>query len=297
MTIGQAYGMKIGCAFELPELAGAAGEADVVVRRGTVRPEEPMLKDEGCWFWAERGRVKLFYEGVGAFEVRGGEEMVVDPVEGADEREVRFFVLGPALAMLMQQRNLLVLHATAVRVGEEAVLFTGFSGRGKSTMAAYLCARGHELVADDVVAVDLSGARPMVRAGVPQIRLLPQSLGIVGANAAGERVHRRTDKYAWANRGMCAAGAAPMGRMYVIEDAPEMRLDQMRRHEAFGQYVSSTYPVVARLLRFTGETGKHFEQCAELGVSAGVVRLKRPRGLELLPKVAEMIEGEAGVLT
>lgn len=43
----------------------------------------------------------------------------------------------------------MILHASCVCVGSRAVVITGASGRGKSTLALQLVAMGAELVADD----------------------------------------------------------------------------------------------------------------------------------------------------
>lgn len=49
-----------------------------------------------------------------------------------------------------------VLHATAVALGDKAVLITGASGSGKSSLALEMMARGATLVADDRVILSRS---------------------------------------------------------------------------------------------------------------------------------------------
>ena len=58
----------------------------------------------------------------------------------------------------MAETNDLTLHATAVAVGDKAVLITGKSGSGKSSLALEMMARGATLVADDRVTLALHGS-------------------------------------------------------------------------------------------------------------------------------------------
>ena len=82
--------------------------------------------------------------------MRGGQEVIVEPSPDADERAVRLCLLGPIVALIPHQRGRLILHASAVAVGGDAIAFLGGQGWGKSTIAAalhvprlfcYLCPR------------------------------------------------------------------------------------------------------------------------------------------------------------
>ncbi|HEY2805343.1 MAG TPA: hypothetical protein VGI92_05740 [Gemmatimonadales bacterium] len=52
---------------------------------------------------------------------------------------------------VMASRDAVFLHAAGVRMGGSNVLIVGASGTGKSTLAAHLFARGHQLWGDDLV--------------------------------------------------------------------------------------------------------------------------------------------------
>ncbi len=131
-----------------------------------------------------------------------GRDLVIEPAPGAEESELRLIMLGPALAVLLHQRGLLVLHASAAALTSDgshrAVAFMGDKGAGKSTTAAAMCARGHGLIADDLVAVDLSGAVPHVWPGFPHLKLWPEAAASTlddRATAASlARVHSQLEK-------------------------------------------------------------------------------------------------------
>ena len=215
--------------------------------------------------------------------------MTIDALPGVEDREVRFFALGPAMAMLLHQRSLLPLHANAVNVNGVGVLFMGFSGRGKSTTAAALCARGHQLIADDISPIQWTDAGPVVMPGWPHMRLLPQSMMALGAETSGPTIHARTDKYAW-QAGQFVGAPVPLVRIYLIADGERIEVEPLRPSEAFGQLVAGTYPVAARLMQFDGGTAGHFKRCVAVASRATVAWLRRPRALELLPDLCRAIE-------
>jgi hypothetical protein len=79
----------------------------------------------------------------------------------------------------------LVLHAAAVATpdGDEATLFVGPSGFGKSTVATQWCRRGHLLLGDDTVKIDGALAFPSWMGP----RLWPNALAALGLDeGAGE---------------------------------------------------------------------------------------------------------------
>ncbi len=101
-----------------------------------------------------RGGARLSWPEEVAIEIRSGRDILFDACSGLDQNVLRLVLLGPALSVLIEQRGLLPLHASAVRMKDRAVAFVGESGAGKSTLAAALLRRGHALITDNTLAVD-----------------------------------------------------------------------------------------------------------------------------------------------
>ena len=92
----------------------------------------------------------------------------------AEQAELLPIVAGgllPALAHTLRGAH--VLHGTAVDIGGSALAFVGWSGAGKTTLAAIMCRSGAELVADDVLVV--GGDPPVVQPGARELRLRPKA--------------------------------------------------------------------------------------------------------------------------
>ena len=109
-----AYGLGIHSFVPLPELIAEEQKADVVFRLGRVNGSSLHTVDEMHRFKADSNEAHYFMDGVGSFLARGGQEIIVDPRPDADERVVRLCLLGPALALILHQRQRLVLHAPAL---------------------------------------------------------------------------------------------------------------------------------------------------------------------------------------
>lgn len=77
----------------------------------------------------------------------------------------------------------ITVHATCVALGDGALLITGASGRGKSSLALHLMALGAALVADDRVRLSRDADR-IVASAPPAIRGLIEARGLGLLNAA-----------------------------------------------------------------------------------------------------------------
>lgn len=157
---------------ELPAWRGAARPADLRIRLGAVPalPGCPSSDERGLHLPA-RDDCLLQIGGVARYRARGGAEVVVQPVLPATAPEIRIFLLGSILGFICHQRGVLPLHASAVRIGGRAVAICGPSGAGKSTLAAALAARGHGMMADDVLVVEPD--RGLARPSFPRLKLSP----------------------------------------------------------------------------------------------------------------------------
>ena len=88
----------------------------------------------------------------------------------------------------------LALHASCVRIGDEAILLAGPSGAGKSTTAAALATRGWSVLSDDLTALTTHVDATLAWPAFDHVRLWPAAERIVLESGALERITPSWDK-------------------------------------------------------------------------------------------------------
>jgi hypothetical protein len=226
---------------------------------------------------------------IGWMLIRNGCEIVIEPREGVEERILRLYILGPALGIVLHQRNDLVLHGSVVTIGSGAVAFLGQPGQGKSTLAAALNRRGHSVVADDVADVRFQDGLPLLFPGFPYLKLSDEAAAAVGhkvesgtqGRIAGEKSFLRTAD-------SLLQAPLPLHRIYVLNDGEMNEIRPLQPQEALMQLVRHTYVIL--LISPTGASASHFNQCTELARRVPVCHLTRRRTFEALEDAAYLIE-------
>jgi hypothetical protein len=295
-----AYGLNIQAGLRLPELAAGTGRPDVTLRLGRVPPpiESTGLPVNAIGLVARPGEVRLWWRTVGAAEVRHGREVTVERAPSVGPAAFRQFVLGPVLAVALQQRGFLVLHASGIVAARGAVIVLGDSGAGKSTLAAVLHRQGHGIVADDVVAVHVaSDDVAAVLPGFPHVTPRPPPTGAVagrdGEAPSGAAVRGKEHRHA--ARGFPAV-PLPLRRVYVLADGPQVSIQPLRPPEAFRELLRHAYPAAAHLSRSMGTGDAHVQMCLRVASSVSVHRLTRERTLSTLPEVLRLVERDLATI-
>ena len=286
----------MGSEFVLPgAIAAPAPSAapDVVVRRSAVidAPAAPSASGPN---WAVQGeRFFLQVPGVARFLISDGREIEMLAEPGVEEEDALVFLLGSALGVLLYQRGQIVLHASAVLVGERAVLFTGRAGAGKSTLAAALDARGYPIINDDVCRVDFDEQRrPIVLPDGKMSKLWQDAVDYLGLDdRKGASVRGRINKYYVEPRNAFTGGAIPLGAIYSLREQrppfergiePLGRLDgaQVLRRNLYRQRLISKMGLSAALFAKSNAVQDHVE----------LYRLTRPFDLAVMPDIVLRLE-------
>jgi hypothetical protein len=107
-----------------------------------------------------------------------GTRVLCEPGPGCSEGLLGVLMAGTVTSLLLTLRGFAVLHGSAVRWDTRTIVFAGYSGAGKTTMAALCCAAGAELVTDDVVALQAHGEHVASVGLGHEIRLRDAAAGI-----------------------------------------------------------------------------------------------------------------------
>lgn len=289
----RAYGLNLRSELALVGLTASRGEADVEIRFGDIEigATRPMQAAAG------RRRVSsseacLAYDNVGVLLIREGREIVLKAEPGQDPAGLATFVLGPGLGMILLQRGVLALHASAVGLGGAAAIFLGGSGWGKSTTAGALERRGHRLIADDISSVSRDGEEHVVQPGFPTLKLSSQSALALGHEFdTMHLLHPLMRKRGRMLDSSFDDDPSPLRRVYVLADGEAIRIEPLSGGAALEELVRHSY--AAPLIHETGLAAAHLRQCADLASSVPIRRLTRPRSFDRIGDLAHAIELDA----
>jgi hypothetical protein len=283
----------------LPELTVWSGAKEYKAE-GTIRIDlqECSLDETAPAFCANsEGGVSLRVNGIAGFRVNPeADRVTVHPEKGADPLLLRGCLFGSVLAVLCYRRGLFPLHGSCVLLGGEAVVFSGVSGVGKSTVATALAKRGHPLLCDDVCAIDLSNPRqPMLRPAFPRVKLLPDAIDCfqLGAAVTYSQAARGTK----AHFGMAAIQPMeviqrpiPLSAIYALDTPAGDKINRspLRGKDAFVFVESQAHR--GWMGRSLGLCNQLFVHVAVLAAAVPVYRLDRPCALDRVDEVACMVE-------
>jgi hypothetical protein len=292
-----AYGLRICSHYPLPAPTCEPGEADVIIRPEKSTFSAAELEGKKSVLRATPQEICCRWES-GIFTVRNGREILADPKPDIDPHLIAAWLQGAAISLILHQRGFLVLHASGVAIDGNAVAFLGEVGWGKSTTATAFLTHGHRLLTDDVVAVRLTSGRCTVVPGFQHVKLLPDAAKHLKQDSSDMLdVAGDAEKRMKLFHGKWDPTPVPLRAIYILGEADHCLIEPLPPQEALLNVMRHCF--VARFTEFLQKTGTnttHFANCTQLVNNIPINYLKRPRNLELLPKLVELVENQmAGV--
>jgi hypothetical protein len=285
-----AYGIGIRSDVLLPDLIEQEASGDIVMRLGKPEPLEPISPGTRLCMQFNSDDAYFFYDKIGRCRVSRGCEIVGEPAPGSDLKMLGGLAQTLGISILLHQRGYVTLHASCVNLGSGAVAFLGDSTTGKSFTAAAFHLRGHSVVADDVTVVDVDGSVPSVYPGFPGLQLLPDAARHFGCSGGGpEGFDPLEDKVTWRFPGEFPQHPVPLQRLYLLEDGPSVRIEEVNRHRAVFELIRYSYWI--RLMH-DARPASYFLQCARLCERVPVLRLMRPRSASAISEVMRLVEAD-----
>jgi hypothetical protein len=207
------------------------------------------------------------------------------------------YLMGPILGYLLRLRGVTCLHASAVRCGERGAVFVGPGGAGKSTLAAAMALRGHQIVSEDVVALhECDGTFHSVPA-YPYVGLWPPSVqALYGPDkdfaAFSENYPKRVVRTDSSGLRFSAETVA-VDSIFLLQerskDAAAPLVEPIDKREALMWLVANTY---ANQLLDDETRAREFALLGRLLNSVPVKRLRAQQDLSRIGALCELVENE-----
>lgn len=290
----EAYGLTIHSELPLPQLIKSkdSSSPDIVIRYGNV-PEflDNVTASSRDWQVSSE-QLLLKIKGVATYWANGSRKVWIDRNPDASDDDVRLWLLGSTLGFLLHQRRILPLHASAIRTDKGAVLFTGFSGAGKSTILGAMVKRGYAMLADDVsgIVLDKQGC-PQVLPGFPASRLFADSAAKLNRSTEGvSQVRASLNKYIFPIDNFCAE-SLPLFRVYVLTNHEGAKIELQPIDKSIDKlscFLVNTYRNL--FVRAIGWEKEQFKLISQVINKTSVIKVTRPTQAFLLDRLAKRIE-------
>lgn len=285
------YGITLRLPFPCSVLpfASATAVPEVMITEGSVPRflKEPLIEEKG---WQASVGSFLFRGGKhsGRFLVENGTKITMERNPGADDTILAFHFLTAVLAVLLQQRGLLVLHANAALTPNGAVAISGESGAGKSTTLAALLGQGCLMLSDDITALRQGEDNNVeILPGVPQLHLCEDSAEELKQDLTNlPRYPWRCMKAAVPVHDVMATAPVPLKAVYLLRSHPgsELRILSLSGAEKFTALHDCMYGPLLPM----GDAGL-FALYTSITDQVAMFRVERPLGKWTVDEVTKAI--------
>ena len=299
------HGLCISSALLLPELyplspadaqSWSVLSLNVSIELGKTPEFLENPKSEGVLYQAVPDRFLLRIDGIARYLVEGGSRIVIEPDLQATEDEIRFFLFGSPMGALLHQRNVFILHGSAIETDRGAVVFIGSSGAGKSAIAAAFLQRGYRVLTDEICTVTIDEKKQfVVQPGLAEIYLWRDVLKKLAYNPESlRRVRPGLQKYALASSEANPPQPpqpTPLRVIYHLEIFNELKVNlaSTKPREKIQHLLARTYQ--EPFFQVLGDKTKRFERTTQIARNAEIKGVKRPKGsLDYLDDLTETIE-------
>lgn len=294
----EAFGLQICSDIELLQLTPAVvTTTEINIKLGDVPLDLEGDYIDYHWIKIKGNEVLFTVLDVASYHIKNGNTITIQ-LEKNNVSEnmalVQMYLMGTAMGALLIQRGIVPLHGSCVRKSDgTTVLFTGESGAGKSTTAAYFVSEDWRIMSDDVTPVQIKFDTVMAYPSFPQQKLWDDAVErhVLDSKKAkllwekDERqkfaMHSVADFYDKKERLDC-----------VIQLIPKEQ-NEITYREVFGVEKAillreHTY----RNFLYADNTSKqiHFQQCAKMAEKLKVFQIFRPIGKVTERQIFETIE-------
>ena len=182
--------------------------------------------------------------------------------------ELEHILIGPVLMLSLALNQLFGLHTSSVRLENSAILFTGDSGFGKSTIARHLQQKsGFARLSDDISVISKSESGFMLNTDFPQLKL-------------------SDDDQKFDHPLIKLSAVIALNRQSTNEVISLIKLNSIEAVQVLLNHAVATQLFDKELVNL------HLKFMVKLATLIPIYKLTYPNGLEKIPKIAKILKRE-----
>ncbi len=188
-----AFGLVIQCDIDLSDMLPISYHTDVdlVISAKTIESKsyqktQVYRKNTQAEIVVEPQAVYLHWPATATFKISDGKTIDYHSYTNEDQ-EFKLFLFSEAIGIILLQRDLFVLHASATQINGKGHIFLGEPGAGKSTTAAAFWQAGHTVLTDDLAVLKIHDNEVFLFPAFPQIKIWRSALAGLDIDFTGLR--------------------------------------------------------------------------------------------------------------
>jgi len=198
----KSFGLIIKSEIEIPELPLFEGDLNkeqvqVKIRWGKIPESCGDFETNGATFQSSSNKTLIHCDGVANYLIQNGSEIIIERFKNSDLKDLRVFLLGSSLGALLHQRGIVPLHGSTIKFRDKAIIFAGFAGSGKSTIAAQMMLKKYQIMGDDIAPIAFNQeSNPMVHPSVLRLKIWNDTLQKIGYHPPPlEPIRKKLNKF------------------------------------------------------------------------------------------------------
>lgn len=280
------YGLGIHSEIKLYNLEEQEVKKDVLIHYGEVSEEIVRYTKEGLNSSMSLTRV-WFRNDVGHFVITSGNDILVQPSDSVGENDLASFVLGWGLSFLFQMRGFSAIHSSAVEIQNQAVLISGVSGAGKSTIALSLIHAGYRYLADDIVMVN-PREDMLIQPAFPQQKVCRN---IAEQMETGNLfyINEKKDKFAYYNMENFCREPRQLTTLIILKkyEGASVKIEEITGVEKISAVINNLFLLDA--YKAMGITIEEKARCLELAGKLSIYTIYRPADGDTVQEIRDAV--------
>lgn len=284
------YGLNIESEVECKELIKSEkSDDDIKVYFGKAPDEVYDLIKQGCIGYSTENIMWMYVKDIAIYYVFDGKNIIIEKQQNnVDVKDIKAYLLGTALGMILIQRNIIAIHGGTILVDNKAITIVGDCGAGKSTLSSALRIKGYPFMADDVSV--LTGNK--VNFSYPQQKLCKDAMKKLGYNLKNyNMIDDDREKYAIPVKDNFVMNLKELKAIFEIsitDENEDVSCEEVIGSEKLNIFMKNIYRI--EIAKTAGIKPIYFRKCLDIVNSIHLYRIKRPDRKFSVSKQIEMVE-------
>jgi len=274
----KAFGLSIESEIFFPELILTDDKPDVYIKYGSIPKRLENPKKTGIKFQASENELLLNVDNVAGYYIQNGNSITINKYNNKDENSIRLFLLGSAFGALLIQRDVFSLHGSSTVIDGKAVVFSGVSGTGKSSLVTEFYNDDYLFLNDDVSSILFNGGELFVVSAYPRIKLWKDTVDQFSLNENNfDKIRKNIQKFGVPTKEKYCNTQPPLEAIFILGTKNTEGIDvrEIKGIEKFNILKRNTYRF--QFINGLNKQKEHFKAFNELALKIPVYKLDRPK--------------------